>query len=102
MLFHLLKNATKFTQEGHISLDWHTDKEQQHIVFAVTDTGTGIPKEKQEYVFERFAKMDSFVQGTGLGLSISRICAEKMGGSLIIDPDYTAGCRFMLTLPLKN
>lgn len=102
VLFHLLKNATKFTQEGHISLGWHTDKEKQHIVFAVTDTGTGIPKEKQEFVFERFAKVDSFVQGTGLGLSISRICAEKMCGSLIIDPEYTGGCRFLLTLPLKN
>lgn len=102
VLFHLLKNATKFTQDGHITLGWHTDKDKQHIVFAVTDTGTGIPKEKQEFVFERFAKVDSFVQGTGLGLSISRICAEKMGGSLIIDPEYTGGCRFLLTLPLKN
>lgn len=102
VLFHLLKNATKFTQEGHITLGWHTDKEQQHILFVVTDTGIGIPKEKQEFVFERFAKVDSFVQGTGLGLSISRICAQKMGGSLIIDPEYTDGCRFILTLPLNN
>lgn len=100
ILFHLLKNATKFTREGHILLEWHTDQEQQHIIFSVTDTGTGIPKDKHEFVFERFAKVDTFVQGTGLGLSIGRTCAEKMGGSLVLDPDYSDGCRFILTLPL--
>lgn len=100
ILFHLLKNATKFTREGHILLEWHTDQEQQHIIFSVTDTGTGIPKDKHEFVFERFAKVDTFVQGTGLGLSIGRTCAEKMGGKLVLDPDYSDGCRFILTLPL--
>lgn len=100
ILFHLLKNATKFTREGYILLEWYTDEEQQHIIFSVTDTGTGIPKDKREFVFERFAKVDTFVQGTGLGLSIGRICAEKMGGSLILDPNYSNGCRFILTLPL--
>lgn len=59
-------------------------------------------RRKQEFVFERFAKVDTFVQGTGLGLPIGRICAEKMGGSLVLDPDYTNGCRFLLTLPLKG
>lgn len=102
VLLHLLKNAAKFTEEGHITLKWHLDETRRHILFSVTDTGIGIPKDKQEYVFERFAKVDTFVQGTGLGLSIGRICAEKMGGSLILDPDYTGGCRFVLTLPLQN
>lgn len=100
ILFHLLKNAAKFTRKGHILLEWHTDKERQHIIFSVTDTGIGIPKDKREFVFERFAKVDTFVQGTGLGLSIGRICAEKMGGSLILDSSYPDGCRFILTLPL--
>lgn len=102
ILCHLLKNAAKFTDEGSITLDWHQDEAHQHIIFSVTDTGIGIPKDKQEFVFERFTKVDTFTQGTGLGLSIGRICAEKMGGSLVLDPDYTNGCRFILTLPLKQ
>lgn len=102
ILSHLLKNAAKFTQEGEITLSWHQDEAHQHIIFSVKDTGIGIPKEKQEFVFERFAKIDTFVQGTGLGLSIGRICAEKMGGSLTLDPEYTNGCHFVLTLPLNK
>lgn len=102
ILCHLLKNAAKFTDKGSIILDWHQDEAHQHIIFSVTDTGIGIPKDKQEFVFERFTKVDTFTQGTGLGLSIGRICAEKMGGSLVLDPDYTNGCRFVLTLPLKQ
>ena len=62
----------------------------------------GIPIEKQESVFERFNKLDTFVPGTGLGLSISRLIAEKMGGSLTIDSTYTTGSRFILILPLKE
>ena len=77
-------------------------EEEKIILFSVTDTGIGIPADKQEAVFERFTKLDSFVPGTGLGLSISRMIAEKMGGTLLVDSTYTAGCRFILTLPLKE
>lgn len=101
ILLHLLKNAAKFTHKGSITLAWHTDSEHKYITFSVTDTGIGIPADKQQFVFERFSKIDTFVQGTGLGLPIGRICAEKMGGSLVLDPDYTEGCRFLLRLPLK-
>lgn len=100
ILHHLLRNAVKFTERGTVTLVWSRD--ETHIRFTVTDTGIGISKDKQEFVFERFAKVDSFVQGTGLGLSIGRTCAERMGGNLTIDPQYTAGCRFVLTLPLKD
>lgn len=102
ILCHLLRNATKFTQEGYILLEWHTDKEQAQIVFSVTDTGVGIPADKHAYIFERFTKLDTFAQGTGLGLSIGRICSEKMGGSLSLDSGYTDGSRFILTLPLQH
>lgn len=102
ILSHLLKNAAKFTESGHILLEWHTDSEHRNIIFSVTDTGIGIPADKREFIFERFAKVDTFVQGTGLGLPIGRICAIKMGGSLVLDSNYTGGCRFVLTLPLKD
>lgn len=100
ILHHLLRNAIKFTERGTVTLAWSRD--ETHIRFTVTDTGIGIPKDKQEFVFERFAKVDSFVQGTGLGLPIGRTCAERMGGNLTLDPEYTGGSRFVLTLPLKK
>ena len=102
ILMNLLQNAAKFTQEGSVTLTYHIREEEKVILFSVTDTGIGIPADKQETVFERFTKLDSFVPGTGLGLSISRLIAEKMGGSLLIDSTYTTGCRFILTLPLKE
>ena len=102
ILMNLLQNAAKFTQEGSITLTYHIREEEKIILFSVTDTGIGIPADKQETVFERFTKLDSFVPGTGLGLSISRMIAEKMGGTLLVDSTYTAGCRFILTLPLKE
>ena len=99
ILMNLLQNAAKFTKEGSITLAYHIREEEKTVLFSVTDTGIGIPADKQEAVFERFTKLDTFIPGTGLGLSISRMIAEKMGGSLVIDSTYTAGCRFILTIP---
>ena len=93
-------NAIKFTTHGSIELTYSVLEAEKKLEISVTDTGIGIPKEKQEKVFERFYKMNSFSQGTGLGLSISRTIAEKLGGSLHIDSSYTDGCRMVLTLPL--
>ena len=100
ILRHLLLNATKFTERGSILLEYTVDEAEQQIVYKVTDTGKGIPKDKRDFVFERFAKLDDFTQGTGLGLPICRLLAEKFGGSLVIDAEYTQGCRFILRLPL--
>lgn len=97
VLTQLLHNAVKFTTQGKIILSYEIIDKQ--IVYSVTDTGIGIPEDKQEYIFERFAKLDSFSQGTGLGLSLCRLIAGRLGGSLVIDKTYTAGCRFLLTLP---
>ena len=102
VLMNLLQNAAKFTTHGSISLSYHIREEEKMILFSVTDTGIGIPIEKQESVFERFNKLDTFMPGTGLGLSISRLIVEKMGGSLTIDSTYTTGSRFILILPLKE
>lgn len=100
ILNHLLQNAAKFTGQGSITLEYTLKEADQQLVFAITDTGKGIPQDKHAFVFERFAKLDDFTQGTGLGLPICRLVAEKLGGSLVIDKDYTPGCRFILTLPL--
>lgn len=100
LLTNLIHNAIKFTDHGSIELAYSVLEAEKKLEISITDTGIGIPKEKQEAVFERFFKMNSFSQGTGLGLSICRTIAEKSGGSLRIDPFYTDGCRTVLTLPL--
>ena len=100
LLTNLAHNATKFTTHGSIELTYSVLETEKKLEISITDTGIGVPKEKQEAVFERFYKMNSFSQGTGLGLSISRTIAEKLGGSLRIDSFYTDGCRMVLTLPL--
>lgn len=70
-------------------------------VFSVTDTGCGIPKEKQALVFERFEKLNEYAQGTGLGLSICKLIVYKWKGEIWIDPDYTGGARFVFSHPLN-
>lgn len=99
ILDYLLHNAAKFTQSGSIILDYAISPSEGVIQYSVTDTGIGIPVGQQEIVFERFKKLDNFSQGSGLGLSIARAMATKLGGTLCIDTEYTAGCRFVLTLP---
>lgn len=98
VLDNLLNNAAKFTSKGSVTLAYEINKKENRVVFTITDTGIGIPHEKQEHVFERFVKLDDFSQGTGLGLAISRIIAEKLGGYLIIDREYTQGTRFIFSV----
>lgn len=100
LLANLIHNAIKFTDHGSIELAYSVLEAEKKLEVSITDTGIGIPKDKQEAVFERFFKMNSFTQGTGLGLSICRTIAEKSGGSLRVDSSYTNGCRMVLTLPL--
>lgn len=100
LLINLLINATKFTSEGSIRLTLAV--EEGMALFAVTDTGCGIAPEEREKVFNRFEKLDEQSKGTGLGLSIARNIVEKMGGTIWIDPDYTAGARFCFTHPLPS
>ncbi|MDO5130831.1 MAG: ATP-binding protein, partial [Prevotellaceae bacterium] len=64
-----------------------------------SDCGKGIPKDKSEWVFEQFTKVDEFVQGTGLGLAICREVMKRLHGSIHVDTDYTCGCRMVFTLP---
>lgn len=97
---NLLNNAIKFTDVGTICLSYHIDKEKGQVIISVTDTGIGIPADKQEWVFERFTKVDDFKPGTGLGLYVCRIIIQRLGGSIRIDSDYTNGCKVIVTLPI--
>lgn len=99
VLTNLLNNAAKFTTQGDISLAYVLSKKDGTLQFIVTDTGIGIPESEQQRVFERFIKLDSFSQGTGLGLPISRLIADRLDGTLSIDQNYKAGCRFLLSIP---
>ena len=101
VVINLLSNADKFTKEGTITLKLELDTARNVAVFSVTDTGCGIPLDKQKLVFERFEKLNEYVQGTGLGLSICKLTVEKWGGEIWIDPAYTDGARFMFTHPMN-
>lgn len=100
VLDNLLGNASKFTHEGSVTLAYEVNKEENQLIFTVTDTGIGIPVEEQERVFERFVKLDNFSQGAGLGLSICRIVAERLGGYLRIDKGYTQGTRVIFCVSM--
>ena len=103
IIINLLNNALKFPPaRGSITLDYTVDKEKQCILFSVTDTGTGIPEDKQELVFQRFEKLNEFVQGTGLGLAICKLTIQYMGGDIWIDKDYKGGARFIFSHPIKE
>ena len=97
VLSRLLNNAAKFTANGSITLSVSLEDDMLH--FAVADTGPGIPADKKEYIFERFTKLDSFVQGTGLGLPLARMVAQRLGGSLGLNSEYTKGAKFDLLVP---
>ncbi|WP_270612317.1 tetratricopeptide repeat-containing sensor histidine kinase [Bacteroides intestinalis] len=100
VLINLLVNATKFTKEGSIVLKLEMS-DCNTAFFSVTDTGCGIPLEKQDLIFERFEKLNDFAQGSGLGLSICKLIVTYMKGRLWVDSNYTQGARFCFTHPLK-
>ena len=100
VLINLLVNAAKFTEQGSIVLELKM-VDAGTALFSVTDTGGGIPPEKQHLIFERFEKLNDFVHGSGLGLSICQLIVKYMNGNLWVDSGYTRGARFCFTHPLK-
>jgi CheY-like chemotaxis protein len=114
ILTNLLTNAFKFTEEGGVSLqvytpkkseieEWHTNN-AQFIAFQVTDTGIGIPKDKQELIFNSFKQASPSTQsrfgGTGLGLAICKELTEMLGGKLTLESNVGTGSSFTLYLPV--
>ena len=90
-------NAFKYTEKGSVTFGAYTKGDMLHI--AIEDTGCGIPAKESEHIFGRFVKLDSFKEGIGLGLSLSRRLAEQLGGNVTLDTTYTAGARFIITIP---
>ena len=108
----LLDNAIKFThptaltghkdnsRQQHVTLD--VSVTEQHVIFAIEDTGIGVPPEEAENIFAEFVQLNEYSEGTGIGLPIARSLARHMGGDVIIDTAYTNGARFVMTLPNKS
>ena len=95
-LAQLLENAVKFTNEGSITLRMISSGTK--VCFSVEDTGIGIPADQTEHIFEEFVQLNEFADGAGIGLTVARSIAQRMGGNLWLDTDYTQGARFVLEL----
>ena len=101
VLTNFVTNAVKYTQQGHIRLGYRIEERHGHGGFYAycEDTGAGIPADQQKRIFERFVKLNDFVQGTGLGLSICKAIIEKCGGEIGVDSEVGAGSTFWFWVP---
>lgn len=97
VLSALIDNAMKYTAEGQVTVI--VRQQPSAVAFIVEDTGCGIPPADAERIFERFEKLDHFKTGLGLGLSLARKLTQLLGGTLCLDTSYTAGARFVATIP---
>ena len=100
LIINLITNAIKFTEQGSIRFGYK--RENNELYFYVADTGCGIPQDKQDSIFGRFVKLNSFAQGTGLGLSICRTLVDNMGGKIGVESEVGKGSTFWFTLPYKQ
>ena len=99
VLHNLISNACKNTSSGTITLNVAKYADSDSLQFIVTDTGTGVPIEKAEIIFEHFEKLDHYSPGLGLGLYVCRLIARALGGDIHLDTLYTDGARFIFTIP---
>ena len=99
VLSNFMSNALKFTNKGHVHFGY--ERRGDELCFFVSDTGRGIPTNKQTDIFKRFIKLDSFSNGTGLGLAICQTIVNKLGGTIGVESEEGRGSTFWFTLPLK-
>ncbi len=103
ILINLTGNAIKFTMTGHVQIDF-LRPDSRHWIMRVSDTGAGIPKEAQAYIFEPFRQVDNAIthynRGTGLGLSITKQLVELMGGNITLESEVDKGSTFTISLPI--
>ena len=101
VITNFVTNAVKYTHQGHIQVGYRIEERnsRQGLYVYCEDTGSGIPKEKQEAVFERFVKLNDFIQGTGLGLSICKAIIEKCNGEIGVESEVDQGSTFWFWIP---
>ena len=99
VLTNFVTNAVKYTQQGHIKVGYRL--QDNGIYMYCEDTGAGIPKEQSAKVFERFVKLNDYVQGTGLGLSICKAIAERCNGKIGVDSEVGKGSTFWIWIPCE-
>ncbi len=101
VLTNFVTNAVKFTMKGHIKVGYRYERHGIHLY--CEDTGSGIPKEKQKIVFDRFVKLDEFVQGTGMGLAICKSIVERLGGEIGVESEGEGkGTTFWAWVPCER
>ena len=108
VITNFVTNAVKNTHQGHIRVGYKVEQEHEETNIGMNslyvyceDTGSGIPQEAQTRIFERFVKLNDFVQGTGLGLSICKAIIEKCGGEIGVESDMGKGSTFWFRIPIE-
>lgn len=99
VITNFINNAGKFTLSGYIEIKYTAAPDMQSVLISVKDTGKGIAKEKQALVFDRFQKLDEFVQGTGLGLAICKTIIKRFNGTITVESNEGEGSTFTISLP---
>ncbi len=103
VITNFVTNAIKYTHQGHIKVGYRYEEEPGSLYIYCEDTGAGIPKEDQAKVFERFVKLNDFVQGTGLGLSICQAIADACNGQIGVDSEGEGkGSTFWMRIPCEK
>ena len=102
VITNFVTNAVKYTQQGHIRVGYRQEERQgrQGLYVYCEDTGAGIPEDQQSRVFERFVKLNDFIQGTGLGLSICKAIIERSQGEIGLESEFGKGSTFWFWIPV--
>jgi signal transduction histidine kinase len=101
VITNFVTNAVKYTQQGHVRVGYRPEERQgrQGLYVYCEDTGAGIPQDQLNRVFERFVKLNDYIQGTGLGLSICKAIIDKCEGEIGVDSELDKGSTFWFWIP---
>jgi signal transduction histidine kinase len=106
VITNFVTNSVKYTRQGHIRvgyrLESHPSPLTSNLYVYCEDTGTGIPEDQRQRIFERFVKLNDYIQGTGLGLSICKAIVDKCGGEIGVDSEEGKGSTFWFRIPAKS